>query len=392
MGKQSVMTSRERVLAAVRGQPVDRVPVMYWLNPHTTCRLLAQAQPGRSRAASMMGRLFWRRFLRQGEFDGSVWARALPLLLEEYGNGPYVLDLGADICILSPGMISPGSFVRSVRKRDGRLQVRGPFGGTLALGGIYMDPLEPAVSHIGELERFQLPPVREDQFAGVRRFRRDHPDACLLVEVAAFQQALCDYILGTEAFMLALYDHPAEIRTFMARMADWIVRIIEHAVKAGADIAYLQDDYGMTGQALISPKMWTELTLPHLKRFVATAHALGVPFMLHSCGYQMCFLEAYVEAGIDALQSFQPKAGNDFAAAYAQYGDRLTFATGIDVQRGEGMSPAALRQEILENVRLGRERGRYILSMTHMMQYTMPIENVRAILETVREIQAGVHD
>lgn len=35
--------------------------------------------------------------------------------------------------------------------------------------------------------------------------------------------------------------------------------------------------------------------------------------------------------------------------------------------------------------------SRYILSMTHMMQYTMPPENVQVIFDTVREIQIGVH-
>jgi uroporphyrinogen-III decarboxylase len=138
-------------------------------------------------------------------------------------------------------------------------------------------------------------------------------------------------------------------------------------------------------------KMWEEFTYPHLKRMVAAAHEAGVPFMLHSCGYQMPFLEYYVEAGVDALQSFQPKAGNDFEAAYEQYGDRLAFATGIDIQQGEWMSPQELRDDILRSYHLGRRRGRHILSMTHMMQYTMPPENVRTILNTVREIQAGVH-
>ena len=37
---------------------------------------------------------------------------------------------------------------------------------------------------------------------------------------------------------------------------------------------------------------------------------------------------------MDILQTFQPKAGNDFAAAYAQYGDRVCFNTGIDIQQG----------------------------------------------------------
>jgi uroporphyrinogen-III decarboxylase len=261
----------------------------------------------------------------------------------------------------------------------------------MALGGIYMDPVEPAARSTADLAGIQLPEVSQRQFSGVRRFRRDHPDACLLVEVASFQQLLCDYILGATPFMLALYDDPGAIAAFLGRMADWIIELIKQAAAAGADVLYLQDDYGANGRPLISMKMWLELTYPHLERMVRATHEAGLPFMLHSCGYQMPFLEHYVAAGVDALQSFQPKAGNDFETAYERYGDRLAFATGIDIQQGEWMSPQELRDDILRYYETGRGKGRHILSMTHMMQYTMPPENVRTVLETVREIQSGHH-
>ncbi len=94
-----------------------------------------------------------------------------------------------------------------------------------------------------------------------------------------------------------------------------------------------------------------------------------------------------MEAEIDVLQSFQPKAGNDFAAAFRQYGSRLSFATGIDVQQGEWLSPQEVRQGIIDSVEIGKQTGRHILAMTHMMQYTMPKENVEAIFDTVRALQ-----
>ena len=379
-------------MAVARGRPVDRVPVMLWLNPHTTCRLLAEYQPGSSRLANILARWLWARFVRQGGLEAGEWTRVLPLLFEEYGNGPYALELGADLAILSPELLSAPRFIRSLGHWNGRLSVRGPFGsGRLALGGIYMDPVEPAVGSVEALDDLALPALSAEQFAGIRRFRKAHPDACLLVEVTALQQAVCDYILGTEAFMLALYDAPGHIHAAMERVADWVAAIIEYAVEAGADVVYLQDDYGATGRPLISPRMWRTFTYPHLKRVVEVAHRAGVPFMLHSCGYQMPFLEAYVEAGVDILQSFQPKAGNDFEMAYARYGDRLAFATGIDTQQGESMNPQDLRESMRQCLRTGRRNGRHILSMTHMMQYTMPLENVRAIFEIVQEIQAGVY-
>jgi uroporphyrinogen-III decarboxylase len=55
------------------------------------------------------------------------------------------------------------------------------------------------------------------------------------------------------------------------------------------------------------------------------------------------------------------------------------------------MSPEELREDIVRACRIGRRQGRFILSMTHMMQYTMPLANVRAIFETVRDIRAGAY-
>jgi uroporphyrinogen decarboxylase len=245
---------------------------------------------------------------------------------------------------------------------------------------------------VSHLDEYQLPPLPESSFAGVRRFRKSHPEACMLVEIVTLMQALCGFILSMDDFFLALYDAPEIISRTLARIADWVIEITRLAAAAGADVVQLADDYGSTGRALIAPAMWRTLIFPHLQRIVDAAHECGVPLLLHSCGYQMDFLEDYVAAGIDVLQSFQPKAGNDLEGAYAHYGDHYAFATGIDTQQGEWMSPAELREDILWRYAIGRSKPRFILGMTHMMQYTMPPENVRTILQTVKEIQSGMHD
>lgn len=165
-----------------------------------------------------------------------------------------------------------------------------------------------------------------------------------------------------------------------------------HSARAGADIVLIYDDYGYTGRTLFSMPMWEEFTFPHLSRLVDAIHDAGALAMLHSCGYQMPFLEYYVQAGVDILQPFQPKAGNDFTGALAQVGGQLAFATGIDIQLGELMSPQELREDILKFYRLGKQTGRHILATTHNLQFTMPQENVREIFRTVRAIQAGQVD
>ncbi len=387
-----MMTSKERVRRAALGEPVDRVPVMFWLNPHMTCRLVAEYRPGTSRAAGSIARFLWRRFVKNGMLNAGEWTRGLPLLLEDYGNQQYVLDLGADIALATGDFTSPSTFAKTLRKRDGRLTFRGNFGVGFALGGIYADPIKPVVQQASELSGIEMPSVRPDQFKSIRTFREKHPDTCILAEVTSFNQFLMGFIMKMETYMLSLYDNRESIKSFLGRLAEWVAQIIRYSIQAGADMVYLQDDYGTNGRPLISMNMWQELVYPHLEHLIAVAHEAGAPFVLHSCGYQMTFLDHYVAAELDVLQSFQPMAGNDFEEAYTRYGDRLTFATGIDIQRGEGMSPQELRDEIIRVCRIGRRKNRHILATTHMMQYTMPMDNVRAIFDTVAEIKAGLHD
>jgi len=158
------MSSRERVLAAVRGLPVDRVPVMYWLNSHLACRLVAEHPRGGNGIARFLARRLWRGFVRRGGIAAGEWSRALPLLLDEYGNSEYALALGADICVLSPGVVSPSAFVRSIRRQGGRLRITGPFGVTLGIGGVYAEVVEHPVKDPRDLAGYELP-----RLAAIRR-------------------------------------------------------------------------------------------------------------------------------------------------------------------------------------------------------------------------------
>jgi uroporphyrinogen decarboxylase len=280
---------------------------------------------------------------------------------------------------------------RKVHFEKGRLRVVDAFGSVRGIGGICAEVVEPAVKDIRDLETCRLPdPRAERSYLGIRRFRAAHPHASIVAETFGVQDFLCTQLWKMDAVMMALYDHPQEIRDFQRRFADWAVETAVRGVRAGADVVLIYDDYGYTGRPLISMGMWEEFTYPHLRRLIDAAHEEGALVMLHSCGYQMPFLQYYVEAGLDILQPFQPKAGNDLATAIAQVGDRLAFCTGIDIQLGELMTPEELRADILRQYQAGKA-GRHILGTTHMLQYTMPEENTRAILETVREIQLGLH-
>ena len=384
------MTSRERVHAAAKGLPVDRVPVMYYLNPHTVCRLMSEMQPGRNSSANWLANFLWQQFSRKGGFNAPDLWKALPHLLTDYGNAAYALELGADIALQGVGT---GSNVKRLYWEKGQVKVLDAYGNVRGLGGgIYWDVQKPAMKDVGDLKDYRFPDFSDEKhYTAIRKLRKTYPEASIMVEGFGVQDVFSTQMWSMTPFMMALYEYPAEVKEFLQRFGNWCIDLARHGVKAGADMVFLYDDYGYTGRTLISMKMWKEFTYPHLRRIVEAIHDAGALVMLHSCGFQTPFLDYYVEAGVDILQAFQPKAGNDFKTAYEKYGDRLAFATGIDIQLGEQMSPQKMRESILSSYRIGKLHGRHILAMTHMLQFTMPAENIRAIFETVREIQAGSH-
>ncbi len=390
--KKDTMSSKERVHATVRGLPVDRVPVMYLFNQHAGTRMIAELYPSRGVKWNIPARLIWRMFRKGGNFlisrEKSV---VLPFILDAFVSRDYPLELGADLAPVAGGKAVFGD--DGYYWENGKFRMNDIFGGVRGLGGIYIEVVQPAVQSIHDLRNLRLPDLTGDEYyGGIKKFRKAHPDISIYADHYGVQDLLFTQIWEMSAAMLALYDYPDDMKDFQRRFADWQIGMIRKSVAAGADIVCLYDDYGFTNKTMISMEMWKEFTYPHLRRIIEAIHECGALAMLHSCGYQVPFLHWYVDAGLDILQGLQPGAGNDFKQVYGEYGKKLCFATGIDTQRGESMTPEELRGEILENYRTGGRNGRHILGATHMLQYTMPGDNIRTIIETVREIQRGMHD
>ncbi len=387
------MTSKERIHATVHGQDVDRVPVYIWLNAHTGAKLMAEYHPAKRKHWNLVSRFLWNRFRKGGLANAPELWRFLPLTIDvhmlNWANA-YAYELGSDMALASYG--SPWRYANFFLKK-GNIYIKDLYGVTRTLGkGIYPDAVGPAITSIEDTKTYRFPDYRKDSLYSIfRKYRRDYPDKSIAAEIWGSQDFTATSLFGMERFMIYLVDYPDEMKAFMKRWADFHIEVAVRCIRAGADVLFILDDYGYDHRPLISPAMWKEFTLPQLKRIVEAGRNEGALVALHSCGYQMPFLEYYADAGIQLLHSFQPKAGNDFEKAHAEFGDRLTFINGIDIQQGEQMTPDQLKEDILRYYKTGGQNGGHVLGTTHEIQYTMPFENIIMILDTVREIQEGVY-
>ncbi len=176
------------------------------------------------------------------------------------------------------------------------------------------------------------------------------------------------------------------------RLNECQIDVARRNVETGANVVMNCDDYGHTINNFISQAMWLGFAYSHLKKKIEALHDAGGPALLHSCVHQMPLLKHYVNADLDILQAFQPKAANGLEKSCEATGVRLCIVTGLDIQRGETMTVEDFKNDILRFCRLGRTKPRFILGTTHMLRYIMPNENLRAMFRTVREIQNGEYD
>lgn len=249
------MTHRERFLAAVRGEPVDRAPVFPLLMFF---------------AASRAG-LTYREFAT----DGSALAQAQLALRAQYGLD--AVTACSDAFRLSAELGGEMDFPEDKPPYLLRPLVTTP-ADIDALG----HP-DPTAGRLGDRVRA----VEEMARAAAGRF------AVLGWVEMPFAEA-CN-LCGVSNFMMLLVDDPATAHRLLERLTAMEIEFARAQIAAGADMIGAGD----AAASLISPEMFAEFALPYEQRVCEAIHAAGSLMKLHICGDTRALLPLMAASGAD---------------------------------------------------------------------------------------------
>ena len=169
--KSYEMTPRERVLATVKGEPVDQVPVLYWFNSHAACKLFTEHKPAKSKLWNMLGSKSWNMYKKEFRFVPEDIRAALPLLLQVYANRDYAYELGADLSNLQFG--NNKFWLDKIYIKGGKLRIKDGFGSIRGMGGIYLDVVEPVIKDFYDIKNFKFPDAKDDKhYTTIKKFRK----------------------------------------------------------------------------------------------------------------------------------------------------------------------------------------------------------------------------
>jgi uroporphyrinogen decarboxylase len=161
--------------------------------------------------------------------------------------------------------------------------------------------------------------------------------------------------------------------------------IVRRAIRAGAQVIVLGDDYAANTGPLFSPTVFREFIAPRLQRMIDMIHDEGARVVKHTDGNIYPILDDLVACGPDGLNPIEPVAGMDLAEVRRRVGPRLCLCGNIDC--GELLShgsPEQVRTAVHDAVIAGGVDGAFILTSSNSIHSSCRPENVQAMVDAGR--------
>ena len=149
-------------------------------------------------------------------------------------------------------------------------------------------------------------------------------------------------------------------------------------------------DFGTQDSQFCSAEQFDELYAPYYRKVNDWVHKnTQWKTFKHCCGAIVPLLPSLINAGFDCINPVQINAKNmDPRRLKAEFGDRLVFwGGGVDTQITlMNGTPAQVREQVKQLCDIFGENGGYVFNAVHNIQANVPVENVIALFDTIREI------
>jgi uroporphyrinogen decarboxylase len=197
-------------------------------------------------------------------------------------------------------------------------------------------------------------------------------------QMRGLENALMD-ILTEPDFLEAALDKIDAIQTAM------LERMLQ-SLGDSLDIIFISDDMGTQESLLVSLGAWERHFRGRLKRWCDLIHQYGKKVLYHTDGAVAPLIPGLIGCGIDILNPIQHVcAGMDRLKLKNAHGQDLVFHGGVENQE---ILPRGSVSDVVNETRTCMETlgqgGGYICCSCHNVQAGTPVENILAMIKTVR--------
>lgn len=350
------MNGRERLLAALRGQEVDRLPCSWCMDGYFTSSLPAQGYN--------MDLLETLRFLRN-----DIMERHVPMVRT------------------------------SQRQIDIRTETKGAttrFTFETPVGSIYYEHTQaPTTSFVSKHLLETIEDVKVYQY--VVEHTEVLPDYEGFVERDNFIggdglatpsgpmspiQELLQHLMGVEKTVYALYDEPDTMHSLFDAMHRLNMKTYQIMAESPAHVVF---DYEDTSTTVMSESMYREHTAPCIDAYADVLHDAGKIFITHMCGKLKGFAPLIGRGKMDGIDSLCPPTTGDLWAHEARkiWGENKIIIGGLEppaLARMTEEETVAYTVDVINKMAPGKG---FILSSGDAVAHGTPIGNLIRVRDIV---------
>ena len=373
------MTSRERILAVLRREMPDRVP----LSPRIGAWMKER-----------YGNVTFLEYLdlkKQFGYDPIITVMPdvpYPVYTQfvDYGR---IGDI--EIELTSERKDRKLYVSRTVRTPAGSLHDRSVFPPPGREYGIIPDPekLEPLVKDSADLERLRYLLPSPDSFGGFSFERIDSSigsDGMLQVRPHKGVDHLLMFTLGYEPALMMYYDDRDLLFATLRLFHDYYIGLLRYCLERGARMIF-ESWYNCSLSAGWSPEIYEECFLPLIIEDARIVHEHGAYFHFYDDGKIMPILHLLRRVGADLISPLCPPPMGDVDAEEIkrELGPHVALNGFVELQTVRFGTPREVEEKVRYAIETLGHGGGYILGTNDSIRDGSPIENVAAFFEAGRK-------
>lgn len=185
-----------------------------------------------------------------------------------------------------------------------------------------------------------------------------------------------------------LYDHSECIKDIFSEYTRFAVAMLRSFLE---NYAHIADSIGLggstTSMSVISPALLEEYTSDFIRAVKAVAVRYNVPVQYHMCGKSRAAIPILVEAGVDGVDALEcPPTGTvDLGEVKRLFGDKISLRGNVNsitvMLQGK---PDDVERDVVRCMEDAKEGGGFILGVGDQTPYWTPDENIYAMVEAGR--------
>ncbi|MCP4751456.1 MAG: hypothetical protein GY866_11220 [Proteobacteria bacterium] len=382
------MSARERIMAALNRQPVDRIPFVPLIDVYTLMDM-----PPEIVAQDLVGQSYHQGIIVASKaLECDLMIRHVPNVKPADNFAPHLQTLGS--------FVSPVE-VKTDFKDDRLIEtLTTPIGSLTGIwrftdraGGI-PHPIKRAVTNSEELEIFQYV---------VDHLNPEHPvpddDVFLKIDDQVGQDGIATVSVSNSPFMYLiemasgldntyylLQDHRDEVEAILDKLHASLKRYVE-VIAAGPAKVVIQ--YENTSSTLLSPDIFRRYCLPYLNEYADILKSAGKIFLIHMCGLLQAFVDDMAGARFAGIADITPEpTGNlPLDEAAARLPGKLVLG-GIDPITFIDRDTEAVEREISGLIERIKPYPGVLLGSADTTPRGTPPENFRVIRSLVDSVGA----